>query len=57
MLLLSTVVISHRQEHGMVFRSPVRHLIVEPQGYFQGRYIRLLHQYLSCWCTTSKLDK
>lgn len=25
---------SHRQEHGMVFRCPVRHPIMEPQGYF-----------------------
>ena len=25
---------SHRQEHGIVFRSPVRHPIVQPQGYF-----------------------
>ena len=37
---------SHRQEHGMVFRSPVRHPIVEPQGYF--------HEVdLSVCCTNS----
>ena len=37
---------SHRQEHGMVFRSPVRHPIVEPQGYF--------HEVdLSVYCTNT----
>ena len=37
---------SHRQEDGIVFRSPVRHPLVEPQGYF--------HEVdLSVYCTNT----